>query len=136
MTRGSFKGCVGDDGLYMTRIRASMHRLLNIILILGYPLCASYRRFRLCCILSRTGLRITRPYRSRRQYVCWLLDLESSPNRIGILLCLRNTAHRIPSHWFCLVLRTRAIEIRLCSLSDYRHLCHRVEWVFALYRSS
>lgn len=35
MTRGSFKGCVGDDGLYMTRIRASMHRLLNIILIWG-----------------------------------------------------------------------------------------------------
>ena len=35
MAGRSFKGCVGDDGYYMTETRASMHRLLNIILIWG-----------------------------------------------------------------------------------------------------
>lgn len=30
-----YEGCVGDDGFYMTKTRASMHRLLNLVLVWG-----------------------------------------------------------------------------------------------------
>lgn len=35
MKKEMLKGCVGDDGLYMTRTRISMHRLLNVIVVWG-----------------------------------------------------------------------------------------------------